>query len=165
MRSLCISALRLFILIEIIQSLITIIAMLSYGFSSEYNEFLNVPSLSFAGSLVLYALVFWKAAWIVDKSRIVMVDEFKITVNAKAVVAGGLILFGVFGIVEQLMQSLSFFNYFFGGQFTSPPPSFGPGKTFLSAAFLLIRLLVYTFCIFGASRISELVTKRFSTET
>lgn len=167
MRSLFIAALRLFILLELIQAFWSFIYVVAMGLSPDYRDLratteMLLPSV---GSIALYMVVFWKAAWLADRARIAGVDTIELAVDAKTIVACGLVLFGVYGIANQFLLSLHSLYDFFVGHFSSPGSFAGWGSPILTVVYTVIRLLVYLYCIVGAGRIAQVTTRHLVAES
>jgi hypothetical protein len=164
MRSLVVAALRLLILLKIIEDAFSTIYSVvlyvpsTYGWDWESALHTVFPNL---GSLILYLAVFWKAPWLVDRMRISDADIYKMNVSGKTIVASGLILFGLYGIARQFLYSSGFLYDLLTGQ---PISAVAGGDAVLSAVFTMFRLLVYVFCILEAGRIAQFATRQLEAE-
>lgn len=161
MRSLFIAGLRMLIILELIRSFITIVYYGYLQISSQFGDFQSAMNIILPSvmSAIVYVIVFSKAGWLADKSKISPNDTSPLRVDAKTIVASGLILFGVYGIVNQFLVSANYFIEMFSESTWSPSSMDGSGGTYWASAYTVISLLVYFYCIVGARRIAEMTTR------
>jgi len=166
LRSLFIAALRLFMIIELVQEIIGLSSSITMITSPNYFDshsimMMFIPSIF---SLILYVIVFWKASWLADKARIDSIDVSALVINTRSIVTGGIILFGIYGLANQFFYSFDYIFDTFISRLLFPDLYVENTRSGRTGIEILIRVMIYLYCIMFAGTIANVIAKPFVKE-